>query len=289
MSVLSSTVVPERGLLVAGDRAIALERGFETAWYWADDTRSFSDALGSLWGDGSALHVPSLFLNCTDAITGKRLVLSNVSLGADNAERRDLGELLGGRHLRLSTAVLLSARFPVISPGGWLRERPGLPGSGSLVVDGGYVDNSGTLTASEVIDAIHAVIVSESPKFDHVQLVALMIANDPIPQSQPVLPTFIPSGTTTSIVGSLLVPIETLDALRQVQTIKLKRDYIGHVRDIGGTVFDEFLLHTGDAEFPLGWTLSGASMEAMDMQIAAMADRPASHFSQTLSILSKSR
>jgi predicted acylesterase/phospholipase RssA len=288
---LSAMLVPDlvRNILPLGepnDRAIALEQGFEAAWYWANDNQAFSNGLQDLWRGDLALHVPSLFLNCTDAVTGKRLVMSNVRLGIDNAERRDLAALLGERRIRLSTAVLLSARFPGISPAGWLPERPEAPDRGALVVDGGYVDNSGTLTASEVVDAIEAAMDAEKPAFDHVILVALMIANDPVPETPPIPATSEPAGISTSIVGSLLVPVQTLDVLRQVQTIKLKRDYTQHVRDLGGIVFHELTLRADSVEFPLGWTLARPTMEAMDAQISAMADKPTSHLSQALSLLS---
>jgi predicted acylesterase/phospholipase RssA len=165
-SALAAMLVPDLVRNVwpvseTADRATALEQGFEAAWYGPNDTKAFSSRPEQLWRGDAALHVPSLFLNCTDATTGKRLVFSNVRLGSDDIARGDLRALLGDRSIRLSTAVLLSGRFPGISPAGWLPARTGTRDQGALVVDGGYVDNSGTLTANEVVDALRDAIKSK--------------------------------------------------------------------------------------------------------------------------------
>jgi hypothetical protein len=181
---LASMLVPDllRTILPLGflpDRAQSLEQGIETAWYWPNGSRLFSDSFTSLWSGGSGLHVPSLFLNSTDAQTGKRLVLSNVRLD-NKSDRIDLQAMLGDRQLRLSTGVLLSARFPVISPAGQLPDESGAHTGSPLIVDGGYADNSGTVTAREAVDALVAATKSSAPSFDHVCIVGLMIANDPV-------------------------------------------------------------------------------------------------------------
>jgi uncharacterized Zn-finger protein/predicted acylesterase/phospholipase RssA len=276
------------------DRAVALEEAFEVAWERANGDNSFSNTFQALWqGDDLALHVPSLFLNCTDARTGKRLVLSNVRLGADNAERNDLGALLGDHRVRLSTGVLLSARFPVISPAGRL------PGSiaETLVVDGGYVDNSGTLTAREIVHELRAAIddqrevaVGDEKKvLDHVKIVTLMIANDPVSHRQDVRADSISSSILTSIVGSLLSPVQTLDVIRQAHTINSKLSYAKYIRESGGIVVDEISLHADNVQFPLGWSLARRTMEAMEVQIDDMAKSPDSEFSQVLALLPKPR
>src|SRR5208337_4918502 len=54
-----------------------------------------------------------------------------------------------GADMRLSTAALLSARFPIISPAGILRAE-GEQAIGDRVVDGGYFENSGLTSAMDV-------------------------------------------------------------------------------------------------------------------------------------------
>jgi uncharacterized Zn-finger protein/predicted acylesterase/phospholipase RssA len=267
---------------VLSDRAGALEEAFEVAWNRANSSGAFSSSFQDLWqGNDLALHVPGLFLNSTDARTGGRLVLSNVRLGANSAERSDLGTILDASRIRLSTAVLLSARFPVISPAGRLP----VSAPDALVVDGGYVDNSGTLTAREVVDALEAALDDDKAAFGHVKIVTLMIANDPDPQTQPVHKNTTSWDISASIVGALSSPVETLDLLRQAHTVNFKRDYAKHVRELGGIVLNDLRPHADSVQFPLGWTLARRTMEAMDFQIKDMTKLPSSHFCQVLALL----
>jgi len=72
---------------------------------------------------------------------------------------------------RLSTAAVLSARFPILTPAGLLRFRDqshDLP-TGD-VVDGGYFDNSGLETLNEIIPEIAKI---------HLKIVVLYITNEP--------------------------------------------------------------------------------------------------------------
>ena len=76
-----------------------------------------------------------LLPNSTSAGTGQRIVIS--TLGADRIF--DPAYALNGRVLTLSTATLLSARFPAISPAALYEEAPG---RWMRIVDGGFSDNS---------------------------------------------------------------------------------------------------------------------------------------------------
>ena len=67
-----------------------------------------------------------------------------MSAAHDGAADRPL--LRDAPDLRLSTAALLSARFPIISPAGVLRNDADAS-FGDRVVDGGYFENSGLSTA----------------------------------------------------------------------------------------------------------------------------------------------
>ena len=91
-------------------------------------------------------------------------------------------------------------------------------------------------------------------------------------------------GFSTSIVGSLVAPVEKLDSIRQAQAINLKRDYVRLVTGIGGIVFDNFKLHADRVDFPLGWTLAGPTMKAMDDQIDEMAQDRESDLNKALSL-----
>ena len=118
---------------------------------------------------------PLLFFNGTDADTGRRVIVSPVNSHMNSGDRifadaYDLHELLaddpgskearplgeqaaqnpGGleRDVSLSTAALLSARFPLISPPGVVTNRQDK--LVARIIDGGYFENFGATTALEL-------------------------------------------------------------------------------------------------------------------------------------------
>jgi hypothetical protein len=103
--------------------------------------------------------------------------------------------------VRLSTAAHNSARFPLISPPGALRNRQHQVID--RIVDGGYVENYGALTALEVAQAIHAIQPELAP-------FVLALSNDP--DSDPDLnPLDAPDG---AFFSDIMVPIEAILAAR---------------------------------------------------------------------------
>jgi hypothetical protein len=146
--------------------------------------RPFGRANGAFW-------TPILLLNATSVDTGRRVIASELEVlyGADKKrlfpEAYDIFEALSrtfkndgssaGRYhegpavaapdISLSTAAILSARFPIISPYGGLRNEASEQVADRLV-DGGYFENDGVTTAYELAralvdldDSIHPVIV----------------------------------------------------------------------------------------------------------------------------------
>jgi hypothetical protein len=71
--------------------------------------------------------------------------------------------------VRLSTAALNSARFPFISPAGTIRDKDRIV---DRIVDGGYFENYGALSAKELALAVHAYDPSLFP-------LVVVISNDP--------------------------------------------------------------------------------------------------------------
>ncbi len=82
------------------------------------------------------------------------------------------------RHLddvRLSTAAHNSARFPIISPPGAIRNREHQ--IVDRIVDGGYFENYGALSAMELAQAVHAIEPKLAP-------FVLVVSNDHCRASQ---------------------------------------------------------------------------------------------------------
>jgi predicted acylesterase/phospholipase RssA len=135
------------------DRAAAAEVGFENAFKRITGSSAFESDFCTVF-DASG-DSPLLLFNATDAYTGQRVVLTPACLLNDKNAVYPVQET-PSLHLRLSTAAMLGARFPLISPAGELT-------TGSHrrleLVDGGYVDNTGTETLGallrELVNAIH--------------------------------------------------------------------------------------------------------------------------------------
>jgi len=170
---------PEGGMYF--DCSLELENALESSWRKAGQGDEFHNSLLNLYPDAfgqtvTTGYTPYLFLNSTCQENGKRFVDSPLTLkvspgtaganpdagspAADIAQEShlELSDFPGTHQFPLSTAAVLSARFPIISSAGFL-ERTEPAQSGSPVtavrryhmVDGGYFDNYGATTLSEII------------------------------------------------------------------------------------------------------------------------------------------
>ncbi|HEY0073562.1 MAG TPA: hypothetical protein VGB77_05625, partial [Abditibacteriaceae bacterium] len=156
------------------DRALPLEKGLEASW---DDALGASDnpfckELRDLGKDFQNRGIPALFLNTTNVETGQRLALNSIPASEKEFTSRAL-RTLSDEHpyvsMRLSTAAILSARFPFISPAGsipdYTEPKPDssypqgnykaiAQVSQKRYVDAGYYDNSGGATLFNILEAI---------------------------------------------------------------------------------------------------------------------------------------
>ena len=132
--------------------------------------------------DLSAKHlwIPLLFINGTSVWSGRRIITSDVPASDGEAGAKqlfplayDLNEIRNspkakatrtachetwaseetGDDIRLSTAATMSARFPIISTQGILRDRT-TGCERDLIVDGGYFENDGLATIADVVIAL---------------------------------------------------------------------------------------------------------------------------------------
>jgi hypothetical protein len=138
------------------DRAAMLERAFEAAWpaWWPESRQAEGQAAAA----GGLLDLrlrrlgagaPHLFLNGTDADTGRRLITATVRFAPGEELFPFADDLLQTERADVpaATAVTNSARFPLISPAGQLPDN-------QRVIDGGYYDNYGSRTADDLVIAI---------------------------------------------------------------------------------------------------------------------------------------
>lgn len=260
------------------DRAQVLERSFERAWREAVGTDAFAQPFAQLWlQTAEQRRAPALFLNGTDPASGQRLVMSNVDMGSAQAGHGDLAALLAPRTVRLSTAVMMSARFPGISPVGVLES-----GNGPVrVVDGGYFDNSGAATGADILAALQQAANNLGLSGRIVPLV-LMIANEPQPPQDIAASPEQAGQLEASPVGTVLAPVATLDKIRQGLAHRFKKELTRAAAAAGGEALDGFRVRADTVEFPLGWMLSDATRAAMHAQIAAALQDEDSDYAQVL-------
>jgi hypothetical protein len=169
------------------DRATVLEQGWESDWSENGGGDGLERGLFELWWQRS--HTPLLLLNGTNVTDGCRFSVSvldaNIESGATASERieqcrssrafdenadpatskaalaatRELADFACTEtgDVRLSTAALLSARFPFVSPSGRITACDD-DSIVSYVVDGGYFDTSGASPLVELMKQLAPLI-----------------------------------------------------------------------------------------------------------------------------------
>ncbi|MSP96705.1 MAG: hypothetical protein EXR29_05645 [Betaproteobacteria bacterium] len=266
------------------DRARAIELAWEDSWAAAHpgaNENLFAESFERLAAAGlPARPVPVLFLNATSVATGQRAVVSIARVRNDEFPlvHDVLEDAARSRPMPVSTAVHLSARFSYVSPAGTIHRsdaRDDTPWG--RLVDGGYHENSGTLTALDVMNAIRRA--RQSPEFKkivgdtQIELYALIITNDPGSMRICDASTAIAANNWLS---ELLSPPVALFNARIARGARARRDLAdaaagARQADINDDCAPdharmrtlEFAL-PGDDQTPLGWYLSQESTKRMN-------------------------
>ena len=130
------------------DRAAALEYGME---HPDDSSKAMGEMMQCSFSrllPDSINQFPILSINTTRVNDGGPGVVSTINIDSSKdifGTRLDVIDLLDtAEDIRLSTAMVLGARFPYMSPGGKV-------GTKSYFVDGGYFDNSGAGVIHEML------------------------------------------------------------------------------------------------------------------------------------------
>ena len=163
-------------------RAIDRNRWLEDAWEQRiltrrnmpnDAVRSrLAESFLSLWPSSAtladdSLTLPALLLNGAVAETGQKIVMSNLDLGNTSDRRNpfyDVADLFAstGHDVPYKTATFLCARFPFVTSGG--KAIGMLPNiisdyrrSSYHIIDGGYAENTGIVTAVQLIKKLQRI------------------------------------------------------------------------------------------------------------------------------------
>lgn len=267
MALLVGEPLRDAGLAPqALDRAAALERGLEDRFDAVAGGPALRSPLCALQQQGGPLLLPGL----TDARSGKRIVLACQPRSSASADITEPVWLDAAPALRASTAALLSARFPVLSPSGLLAHE----GRAYRVVDGGFSDNSGAGTAVDVLLMVHAA-ARELGLQQRIRPVVLVISNA-APAAVPDTPAA-PGAWAGGVLGLLADPLATLDAVRARNAADYRRwlDSVARQGDSRATVIEWRLPPRADSGYPLGWLLARATREAMATEVENSLAGPA--------------
>ena len=243
----------------AFDRATPLEQGLEAAFDGAGGKGEMTHPIDALAGSPGA-DIPAMYFNTTCVETGGLAYLGPFPILANgaypDADLADAWRPTGS--VRLSTAAVLSARFPIVTPAGRVNtgyDRAMRP----LVhryVDGGYFDNPGTATLETIIAAIRQ---SQAPGDPPIRLVVLRIGfSDP-----PSAPSF--------RFGEMMSPLRAILATRgqHAQATRRRLDYDAglEIHDLTIALDTRGQSRGGGRALPLGWMLSGAARGDIRAQV----------------------
>lgn len=250
------------------DRARTLERTWDNAFGRSMHDKTLAHSLkismNDLWSQDSLYLIPSLFLNCTVINTGKRAIFSNLKLSPTAFDDViDLRDTIG-KAISLSTAISLSSRFPYITPSG-LIQKPNGKNWGS-VADGGYFDNSGILTALEILEIIEAVNKeSKTGKLFEPHLLIISNYSD-----------FTNNTHYTELNEPILATLNrTIGGSIGYARARVKRE-------IPVENMIELSLKATSVEAPLGWYLSNTSVNYMNKRVHTVLDKNYDYFYQLL-------
>lgn len=297
-------ILPLSAISEGVDRARGIEYAFEQAWddgrkKWDKDhkvpydpqkDKPLKNSFYKHWKpEGTA---PALVLNTTVVETGERLVLSpfkidlptlkDIRTVACKKDKKDLD-------FPLSTAAILSARFPLVTPVGWFdrcdsrkdgEAEAKNSGQKARLADGGYFENSGISTAFEIGKRLEEILKKDI-EGRKIKVIYLAITDKPpaeIPKAEGfnevMSPIFASLNTREArgrsavaqveylVDGANADPNSTNDLSFQEKYAKhrFRQFYLRDVDLVDGKAFSKF-------KPPLGWFLSKYSQDFIQRQI----------------------
>jgi hypothetical protein len=286
---------------MTADRAAILEETFDRAWP-AVQNGAFAPRLRVAWdmrasSDEALKHVaqtiPLLLTNTTVTGGKARGVVSAANLGTwPMTESHDPGRgnfdafplagtvevveaMCATKDIRLSTAALLAARFPYVSPAGHVsgqcrrvskQEPLGADASSACahakesicemrLVDGGYAENSGLFTIDALWPSLRQLVIHfNSQKTNHRKIAPVIVELDNHYQA-----ALDPQLAARGSVAETLVPLATAFGARNAQET-FARALAYRLRPPGCTITISPGLHPG-LTAPLGWELSSGARD----------------------------
>lgn len=212
-------------------------------------------------------RLPVLCINTTRMQDGTPALVSNIRITKDVFGKRIdvLDSLPPGHDMHLSTAVVLGARFPYVSPAGRI--------GNSYFVDGGYFDNSGAGAVHEMILEINkwmkdTVWLKQYPDLYALNMprslkcYVIHITNSSL--QEPAVKKVHP------VVNDLVAPVQTLLGAYGTQTVV---NNLRLIRYLGNTnkdtsYFPISLYREQDSlDYAMNWVISAGAITQMDKRL----------------------
>lgn len=236
------------------DRASALEKSMDEAF--PSMRNPFSDYLQT---PEDSILMPIFYLNTTRMQDSYPALISNIryETGQLNNRLDVLDKLEGlGADIKLSTATVLSSRFPYMSPAGGIKEE--------YYVDGGYFDNSGAGVVHETFLAFEKFLQTKEPEnWQKVTFNVLRIQNSKGDDGQ--------FERVNPFVNDLFAPILVLAASygqqTEINTKRLKYYIENRSNAVEGINWHAVSLYTntpGEREYSMNWYMSNECRERID-------------------------
>ncbi len=262
------------------DRAAALEESWEAGFarIYPDPECGLEKSFNSFFkadACGKKQWLPRLLINGTYEESGRRLLTTSFKVEpATFLDTYDFYELNGQVALRASTAALNSARFSYVSPAGTFGKEvdESFEPTGH-VIDGGYFENYGANTLTNLIDWMKQysnVPGNENPFSGG--LIVIAISNDStIPLAQYAISAVPANAGSNGFMNEVLAPVLGLVNARSghgMLAYKQLAQYTEQMKLKRKVEMVHFYLESNTKEPPpLGWILSEQSKENMKGQI----------------------
>jgi hypothetical protein len=293
------------------DRARALERGLEASWQ-AMITKSelfgprtkaqtgniMAEPFASLWpeGFGKSSFTPALILNTTEVDSGRRRLiapftfqgLTDIRFFPLDCVLERPGQAAKTESVPLSTAAVLSARFPWVTPTAWFYETPEMgkciPSERDVtkVSDGGFFENSGVASALDLTYSLQKIIEQRKLPVD-IKLIILTsggFATDKVTGLSEALDPIRTMLNASGARGYIEVdraeqasgaqnepPTASAAALRGAEVLKVKLEGLGYPLPLGWSVstVTSYLIQFQTGDFDPCQRSASASGEVSDV------------------------
>jgi len=204
--------------------------------------------------------LPILCINTTRMQDGLPAVISNVDFSDPRFNQRlDFLDLLDEeKDIKLSTAVVLGASFPYVSPAGRI-DSAGKKGKANYFVDGAYFDNSGSGVVNEMVNILlrDSLYIKNQKK---IKIYILHLANSPNEG--------VALEKVNPMTNDLAAPVKTLLGAYGTQTIVNDNRLLNlmryHFPD--DTLYRKINLYDdGDnPNYSMNWVMSDSLLKAMN-------------------------